>query len=83
MYNKLLALSSFFSLGKKFKHHAEFAEECKSTVNDYIKKNHAVKLSLEEVKHGFLVTNHVPHHGVVNVNKPCKVRILFDTAVKI
>ena len=54
MYNKLLALSSFFSLGKKFKHHAEFAEEHKSTVNDYIKKNHAVKLSLEEVKHRFL-----------------------------
>ena len=27
-------------------------------------------------------TNYVPHHGVVNSNKPEKVRVLFDAAAK-
>ena len=26
------------------------------------------------------ITNYVPHHGVLDVNKPNKVRVVFDTA---
>ena len=70
-YNKSLALSRFHSLEKKFKRHPEFAEKCKNTLNDYINKGNAVKLSLEEA-----------NHGVINVNKPGKVRVVFDAAAQ-
>ena len=81
-YNKSLALSRFHSLEKKFKQHPEFAEKYKSTVKDYISKGHAVILSPEEAKDRSPVTNYVPHHGVTNVNKPGKVRIVFHAAAQ-
>ena len=81
-YNKSLALSRFHSLEKKFKQHPEFAEKYKSAVKDYISKGHAVILSPEETKDHSSVTNYVPHHGVTNVNKPGKVRIVFHAAAQ-
>ena len=81
-YNKSLALSRFHSLEKKFKQHPEFAEKYKSAVKDYISKGHAVILSPEEAKDRSSVTNYVPHHGVTNVNKPGKVRVVFDAAAQ-
>ena len=81
-HNKSLALSRFHSLEKKFKQHPELAEKYKNTVNDYISKGHAVKLSPEEAKHHSPVTNYVPHHGVTNVSKPGKVRVVFDAAAQ-
>ena len=74
-YNKSLALQRFHSLENKFKQHPEFAE---NTGNDYINKGHAVELSPEEAMHRLPVTKFVPHHGVTNVNKPGKVRAVFD-----
>ena len=81
-FNKSLALSRFHSLEKEFKQHPKFAEKYKNTINDYINKGHAVNLSLEEAKHVSPVTNYVPHHGVTNVNKPGKARVVFDGAVQ-
>ena len=81
-YNKSLALSRFHSLEKEFKQHPEIAEKYKNTVNDYISKGHAVKLSSEEAKHRSPVTNYAPHNAVTNVNKPGKVRVVFDAAAQ-
>ena len=75
-------MSRFHSLEKKFKQHPEFAEKYKSAVKDYISKGHAVILSPEEAKDRSPVTNYVPHHGVTNVNKPGKVRVVFDAAAQ-
>ena len=47
-------------------------------MKDYINKGHASKLSLEELKQTPPHTNYIPHHGVKNVNKPGKVREVFD-----
>ena len=79
-YNKSLALSRFHSLEKKFKQHPEFTEKYKNTANDYISKGHEVKLSPKGAKYCSPVTNHVPHHGVTNVNKLGKVRVVFYAA---
>ena len=75
-------MSRFHSLEKKFKQHPEFDKKYKNTVYDNINKGHAVNLSPEEAKHRSPVTNYVPHHGVSNVNKPCKVRVVFDAAAQ-
>ena len=79
-YNKSPALSRFHSLENKFKQHPEFADKYKSTVKDYISEGHAVMLLPEEARDRSPVTNYVPHHGVTNVNKPGKVRVVFDVA---
>ena len=81
-YNKSLALSRFHSLEKKFRQHPKFFKKYKNTVNDYISKGHAVKLSPEEAKHRSPVANYVPHHDVSNINRPGKVRVVFDAAAK-
>ena len=62
--------------------HPQFAEKHKNSVNDYISKGHTVILSQEEAKHRSPVTNYVPHHGVTNVSKPGKVRVVFDAAAQ-
>ena len=39
-------------------------------------------MSPEEATYRWIVTNYVPHHGVTNVNKPGKVRIVFHAAAQ-
>ena len=46
---------------------------------DYIAKGYAVKLSEEEESSTKEHTWYLPHHGVINPNKP-KVRIVYDAA---
>ena len=77
-FNKSLALSRFSSLEKKFEQNPEFTNKYKDTINDYVNKNHAVKLTQEKSKNVTPIT--VQHHGVVNINKPGKVRVVFDAA---
>ena len=48
----------------------------------YINKGHAPKLSLKELKQTPSHTNYIPHHGVKNVNKSGKVRVVFDAGAK-
>ena len=39
-----------------------------------------MKLSQEKSKSVTPITNYVPHHRVVDINKPGKVRVTFDAA---
>ena len=50
-------------------------------MNDYIDKGYAVKLPDEEIAHTCGRTWYLPHHGVINPNKP-KVRVVFDAAAE-
>ncbi|XP_064625967.1 uncharacterized protein LOC135486798 [Lineus longissimus] len=58
--------------------------ECKrmymKTMEGYISKGHAVKLTKEEKAKSSERTWYIPHHGVTNPNKPGKVRVVFDAA---
>ena len=81
-FNKPLAWSRYSSLKKKFERNSEVAKKYKETINSYINKDHAVKPSQEKSKNVTHITNYVPHHGVVNINKPGKVGIAFDAATE-
>ena len=70
------------SLEKKFKKNPEFYKSYKNTMKDYINKGHASKLLLEELKQTASHTNYIPRQGVKNVNKPEKVRVVFDAGAK-
>ena len=47
-------------------------------INNYIEKGYAKNLSENELPITSPITNYVPHHGVLNVNKPNKIRVVFD-----
>ena len=51
-------------------------------MKEYIKKGYARKLSDKEANTISPRTNHIPHHSVTSINKPNKLRIVFDAAAK-
>ena len=53
----------------------------KKQINDYIKLGQAKLLSKEEASNFSNKTNYIPHHGVVHVNKPGTVQVVFETSV--
>ena len=71
-----------FSLEKKFSTNPSLADKYKETMKDYIDKGHATKLSQKEAQTVSNITNYIPHHGVININKPNKVRIVFNAGAK-
>ena len=44
-------------------------------IEEYIALGYARELSMVEAKGNREITNYIPHHGVLNINKPGKVRI--------
>lgn len=40
------------------------------------------KRSQKETKGNSEITNYIPHHGVLNINNPGKVRVVFDASTK-
>ena len=55
----------------------------KSQINDYIRSGQAELLSPERKNHTNSIANCIPHHGVLNTNKPDRVRVVFDPSAKI
>ena len=55
----------------------------KSQINDYIRSGQAELLSPEGKNHTNSIANCIPHHGVLNINKPDRVRVVFDPSAKI
>ena len=73
--NRSLALFRFLLLEKKLKNNPKFHKYQKTT-KEYIEKGHQTKIKDENNTNNFI--NYLPHHGVVNINKPGKVRVVFD-----
>ena len=71
--NRNLACTHLYSLERKFKRDLSLVAKYKQTLNEYINKGHAKKLTEKESKTLASITNCIPHHGVTNVNKPGKV----------
>ncbi|XP_022795007.1 uncharacterized protein LOC111333648 [Stylophora pistillata] len=81
--NYAMAVSRPHSTEKKLKKtHAEVAEKYQNVINDYVTIGHAQRMTQEEAKVITPKTWYLPHHVVVNQNKPRKVRVFFDAASK-
>ena len=79
--NKILALSRLFSLERKSKSHPTL-ETYKDTMQGYISQGHVSKLSKTKAKIITSTRNYLPHNLVKNINKPDKIRIVFDAGAK-
>ena len=80
--NRPLAVSRFLSLENKLNKKSELKKPYTDTIRDYTNKGHATKLTPENAKLTSKITNYIPHHAVFNINKPSKLRVVFDAAAK-
>ncbi|XP_065363858.1 uncharacterized protein LOC135957111 [Calliphora vicina] len=78
-----MALNRFFGMERKMKNNPEFGAAYKQIMSEYLQKRYVRKLSLSEVDTFHPRTWYLPHFGVVNPNKPGKIRMVFDAAAKV
>ena len=79
--NRALAMSRLKLLKRKLQRDEELLSMYKDQVNNYITQGYAEKLNTNDVN-GSKKIWYLPHHPVVNPNKPGKVRVVFDCAAK-
>ncbi|XP_043211906.1 uncharacterized protein LOC122376197, partial [Amphibalanus amphitrite] len=68
------------SIERKLDKQPELATRYQAIIDGYVKDGHARKLSAEEADEPKEKRWYLPHHAVVNPNKPGKLRIVFDAA---
>ena len=78
--NRTMAVSRLHCTEKKLKKNPELAEKYQNVINDYVAKGHAQTMTEEETEATTPKTWYLPHHAVLNPNKPGKVRVVFDAA---
>ena len=79
--NRNLAISRMKSIENKLKRDLTLTSKQRNHQRLY-RQRHAKKLTPEEVSNIKPFTNYVPHHAVSNVNKPNKIRVVFNAAAE-
>ena len=80
--NRAMAVSRLHCTERKLKKNPQLAEKYQNVINNYVCKGHAQRMTQEEAKVITPKTWYLPHHAVLNPNKPEKVRVVFDAASK-
>lgn len=80
--NRRIAESRLSSLKRKFQRDPNLENKYREVMQDYIDLGYARKLTDLEAQTKTQKTNYLPHHAVLNPNKPGKVRVVFDAAAK-
>ena len=80
--NRASAQHRFNLLIKKFNKDHEYANLYQETMRGYLAEGLARKMSTEEATLTTQRTWYLPHHGVVNQNKPGKGRVVYDAAAQ-
>ena len=80
--NRPPAVARLLHLEKIFKNDPVFAESYRATINDYITQKHASRLPEPQYETQSLLVNYTPHHDVTSINKPGKVKVVFDGVAK-
>ena len=76
------ALSRLHSTERKLDRDPKLAEAYCATMDDYISKGYAKRLTSEELESEHARQWYLPHHAVHSVNKPDKIRVVFDAAAR-
>ena len=77
--NRDLAVTRFKLLEKKFRKNPELYN---TQIKEYLELGHAKQLTREESRNASVVTNCIPHHGVMNIHKSARVRVVFNASAK-
>ncbi|XP_036347760.1 uncharacterized protein LOC118757126 [Rhagoletis pomonella] len=78
-----MALNRLHSIEKKMRNDFEFERAYKSAMSSFIAKGYARELTPTEAKVQTHFNWYLPHFGVFNVNKPGKLRLVFDAAAAV
>jgi len=78
--SKSMALKRLYGIERRMDRDREFASNYVRKIEDYIAKGYVHKLSPDEATKEDQRTWYLPHFGVVNENKPNKLRLVFDAA---
>jgi hypothetical protein len=78
--NRPQADQRFNSLLRRLSSDQDLQDKYAAEMNGYVSKGYARKLTCEEAVACSKTTWYLPHHCVVNPNKPGKVRVVFDAA---
>ena len=79
-FKRILAESRLQALKRRFKRVPGLEEKYRSVIDDYVARRYARQLSERQASKRSKVTWYLPHHPVLNVNKPNKLWVVFDTA---
>ena len=55
----------------------------RTQINGYITSGQTKLLSTGEKNNISYITNYIPHHGILNINKPDRVHLVLDASDKI
>ena len=78
--NKSVAIRRLVHLGTKLKNDETFLSRYKAEIDALLQKGYAEKVNDLDGPPG--MTWYIPHHAVLNPNKPDKVRIVYDCAAE-
>ena len=80
--NLSLAQKRMFSLKRRLLNDDSLRQKYAEVINTYVTKNHARIVPQEKLEGKRNMTWYLPHHPVLNVHKPEKMRVVFDCAAR-
>ena len=82
-YNRNVVISRMLWLERKFEKQPSLKFKYVETINEYTEKGHACKLphKARKEEHNEII-NYIPHQTVTNINKPGKIRVVFDAQAR-
>lgn len=80
--NRFLAERRYKLLERKLRRNPALCSRYSDVMNGYINSGYARKLTPQEVNETSDYTYYLPHHSVINPQKPEKLRVVFDAAAK-
>ena len=69
-------------VSKKVRKKSSIRKRYNETINQYISKGYARRLTQNEIRNTWSITNFIPHHCILNPKKADKVRAVFDAGPK-
>jgi len=79
--NKYLAANRLQVLKRRFIKDDKLFSKYKTSIHEYVDKGYAQQVPPDQLNNKERVW-YIPHHGVINPNKPDKVRVVFDCSAK-